>query len=819
MNKNKTFTTIMRGVLSLMLVAQFAVAKSEIDTTLQEKAKSLSPKLSREIALQKEELRSESEELTIKGIQFIDEGKYKEAYVALTEALRKNKGNVTAISKLSRVNKVLYDAYTENAKARLDLKDYETAINWYRTALEHKPKGPGALKGIRLARKRLAETVSKNLNKIISENMTEDEQVALLIRQARDLEVQTRYEEAKALYKQAIKIESENPRPRRLLKELMEKQGRIIADDRRIERRQIMEDLIKAFFRYPEGEVDATKTGGPEEITPAERRRAEIIKKASQRVENVSFDNERIQDAVTYLAELGGLSIVLNLGSEKIEPVNITLSNPTILKALEYICEQSGLVLTIDQYAIVISRGEGEMETRFWSVSQQAVSSAEAAAEDEEDLDEFDLFADDSEDEESFEEVSAEPEIVKNIKDVVPQPQGSSVFLEPTTGTLVARNTPSNLDKIDSIIEDLGKGAEQLQVEIQARFVEVSDEDLKELSIGMKLKSPFNLAHHRKSNGEVIRGLEMMPTDLTGAMRRYSKGERNSRYADRLLDIFSMVGMKRGQNQVSDQILGFFTSAFTEPEIGLVFYAIDNKTDADVLSAPSVTTVSGQSRVSIRQIVEVLYPDEYAVYKPAIVTRGDSGFVGQFGGGNVAFVQDGYATVESTLKEEVGIELIVSPTIGEDKKTVSMEIQTQVSSEISPHVVRVYSGNTSLGAPPIDIDVPRFKYAEVKTQVVVNDGETIVLGGMIKEELREYHDKVPFFGDLPLVGRLFRAEGSYKQKKNMLIFVTTKIITPTGEHFKDVRERQAKREAEQFDEEQETLPEPVESAEPADTQS
>ncbi len=156
MNNNKTFTTIMRGILSLMLIAQFAVAKTEIDKTLQEKAKSLSPKLSREISLQKEELRSESEELTIKGIQFIDEGKYKEAYVALTEAIRKNKNNVNAASKLYRVNKVLYEVYNENAKARLDLKDYETAINWYRTALEHKPKGAAALKGIRIARKKLA---------------------------------------------------------------------------------------------------------------------------------------------------------------------------------------------------------------------------------------------------------------------------------------------------------------------------------------------------------------------------------------------------------------------------------------------------------------------------------------------------------------------------------------------------------------------------------------------------------------------------------------------------------------------------------------
>ena len=51
--------------------------------------------------------------------------------------------------------------------------------------------------------------------------------------------------------------------------------------------------------------------------------------------------------------------------------------------------------------------------------------------------------------------------------------------------------------------------------------------------------------------------------------------------------------------------------------------------------------------------------------------------------------------------------------------------------------------------------------------------------------MRQYKDKVPFLGDLPLIGRFFRAEGSYNEKKHLLIFVKTNIITPTGELYRD----------------------------------
>lgn len=801
----KGLQKIMIRVLCIVaLLTQAVLAQPPIDEALQRKAKLLSPDLAKEIQLEKEERRAESEELTTQALKLMEQGKYKEAYVALSSAVELSPQNLTAESKLRKVNDILYDVYAGYGNARMEVRDYEAAITHYREALLHKPGGEAALDGIKDAREKLEESVSKNLGKVITDDMDDEEKVDLLIKQARDLEVQSRYEEAKLLYKEAISIESEDPRPRRLLKELIEKQGRIIADERRIERRKIMEDLIKAFFRYPEGAIAAADQDSEEEVSPEMQRRGEVIRKLQKTLEIVKFDDAKIQNVISYLADVSEVNIVLNLGEDASNKISIELYNPSVLDAIKYITESQGLTYMIDQYAVVISQGEGEMETRFWSVSAQAINTAATEDEGEDELESFNLFEDDfnvADDE--FEDVGTEPEIVRIIKESVPQPEGSSVYLEPTTGTLVVRNTPGNLDLVEATIAELEAGKEQVQVEIQTRFVQMSDQDLKEFSLSMGLKSPWTLAKY-KDQGHTADAATLNPTDVTGALRRYTTSDIASRYADRVLPelvekAVQMTGMSIGQNQITDQALGFFTSALTEPEIGIVLHAIENETNADILSAPSVTTVSGQSRVSIRQITEVMYPDEYTVYKPALLYESaDTEFYSYT---YLADVRQGYATVESVLKEDIGIELIVSPTISEDYQTVSMDITTRVSSEIDPHIVQVYVGKELYDLEPINLSIPKFKNSEVKTQVVVNDGETIILGGMITEELRQYDDKVPFWGDLPLVGRFFRSDGSYQGKKNLLIFVTTRIITPTGERYKVMRERTLREEAERSEEE------------------
>ena len=124
---------------------------------------------------------------------------------------------------------------------------------------------------------------------------------------------------------------------------------------------------------------------------------------------------------------------------------------------------------------------------------------------------------------------------------------------------------------------------------------------------------------------------------------------------------------------------------------------------------------------------------------------------------------DGYTvqlTIIPTIKEFVGYDL-------ESGKIFSTQAQS---------VGGGAAGNPLVQEQPL----PIFRLRQVVTSANVWDGQTVVLGGLISDNVLKTKDKVPVLGDLPLVGRLFRSEGSSTKKKNLLIFVTPTIIDPAG---------------------------------------
>ncbi len=79
------------------------------------------------------------------------------------------------------------------------------------------------------------------------------------------------------------------------------------------------------------------------------------------------------------------------------------------------------------------------------------------------------------------------------------------------------------------------------------------------------------------------------------------------------------------------------------------------------------------------------------------------------------------------------------------------------------------------------LNQPVFDTRRINTKVLVRDGSTVVLGGLIREDLETIDDKVPLLGDLPLIGRLFQSKATQSIKRNLIIFVTAKIYRNDGE--------------------------------------
>ena len=82
------------------------------------------------------------------------------------------------------------------------------------------------------------------------------------------------------------------------------------------------------------------------------------------------------------------------------------------------------------------------------------------------------------------------------------------------------------------------------------------------------------------------------------------------------------------------------------------------------------------------------------------------------------------------------------------------------------------------------MEQPFFHVRSIESKVSITPGSTVVMGGLITEERKAMDDKVPFLGDLPFIGRLFRSHAEMTKKRNLLVFVTGRLITPSGRELK-----------------------------------
>jgi general secretion pathway protein D len=155
------------------------------------------------------------------------------------------------------------------------------------------------------------------------------------------------------------------------------------------------------------------------------------------------------------------------------------------------------------------------------------------------------------------------------------------------------------------------------------------------------------------------------------------------------------------------------------------------------------------------------------------------------GGGASATGQQGFSVSSVPL----GPTLDVIPYVSADGYSVQMTIipslveflgyDTETARLFVPQII-LGTGNT-VGTPiQSQLPLPIFRSRQVVTSCNVWDGQTVVLGGLLAEDVQKQKDKIPVLGDLPLVGRLFRSESSLTKKKNLVIFVTPTIIDPAG---------------------------------------
>jgi general secretion pathway protein D len=157
--------------------------------------------------------------------------------------------------------------------------------------------------------------------------------------------------------------------------------------------------------------------------------------------------------------------------------------------------------------------------------------------------------------------------------------------------------------------------------------------------------------------------------------------------------------------------------------------------------------------------------------------------------------------------KNLGVTLEVAPQIGPDGYTIDLELKPEVvdfdgfinyGSPIAVakqssigfqevpvgdgfRVIDLFSVPTREVLTDNVINQPIFSIRKVTTQVTIWDGQTVAIGGLIREDVQKVSDKVPVLGDIPLAGVLFRSEVEQKIKRNLIIFTTARLMDANGQ--------------------------------------
>ncbi|HEX6925338.1 MAG TPA: AMIN domain-containing protein [Longimicrobiaceae bacterium] len=295
-----------------------------------------------------------------------------------------------------------------------------------------------------------------------------------------------------------------------------------------------------------------------------------------------------------------------------------------------------------------------------------------------------------------------------------------------TTNTLIVTDVPSVLERIDQMVQQLD--VRTPQVTIEAKIVFVNRTQAEELGIIYDLKdsrgNSLNRIHPAPDPQDPTQSTHDNLVLLSGNSIA-ALGNANSRVQGPQLE--TLVSL----------VLGRFTLvSFLE--------ALQLAELSDVQAAPVVTTLDNQQ-------AEIWVGERTPIRVVDLASTGAAG-----GGGGGTTVTAPRATAELV---DTGIRLRVTPHITADRR-ILMEMHAERSS-------------AQLAATDIGVI---FQTQQGETRVMVNDGETAVIGGLTVTEVTNTQSGIPYLMNIPFIGRLFRTERKREQKRDLLIMVTPHIV-------------------------------------------
>lgn len=625
------------------------------------------------------------------------------------------------------------------------------------------------------------------------------------------------YDKALETYESVLRIDSTNSAARRGMEAVERERGRYFDAARDHQRSRMLNQVNELWEDKPKMKsTDLTSMFGGstvalEATTSAKKGRDSIVAKLKEiKLERIDFSGAALEEVIEYLRLRSrdldpsgkGVDFVLSLPADQpVPPVTLNLVNVPIEEVLRYVTEISGVNFRVEEFAVRIVSMSDTNQTLISKtyrvppdfISTAAISSAPAAGA-------ADPFA-------AGNPAPPATALVRRMgaKEFLESrgitfPEGGAASYNPVSNTLTVRTSANNIYLVDSLVEQSLNSSPKMAV-IEVKIMEITNEKLDEIgfdwllegfgskvefsggTVGNAQKGTFGADEFTMNNA--LSKTAMGP--VTAGLR--SSGNLSNGGIDEILYGVSQTTSKRSPGALS------LTGVLTDPQFQVVWRALDQKSGIDVVSKPAVITRSG-NKASVEIVRELIYPTEFD--PPQIPTN--------VGGNTSFFDQDGNqlpqqlpaipvtpTTPTAFETRRVGTILEVEPVIADDGKSVDLTITPELTE---------FDGFVNYGSPINNVTSttdpdgfttterveltsntilqPIFSTKKVATGVKIYDGATVVLGGLVTEQSTTIDDRVPLIGDLPVIGRLFQSKVKHKRTKNLLLFVTVKVVDPSG---------------------------------------
>ncbi|PWU07447.1 MAG: type II and III secretion system protein [Verrucomicrobia bacterium] len=688
---------------------------------------------------------------------------------------------------------------------------YAQAVEIIKTILQYDPKNRAALQ-------RLSQLRKSNFfdPAITADFMEGKKKIVHLLTEAEGLAKTGRTDLAQKRYERILNIDPYNIEAREGQKRLHERKSRYYQQSYLENRAHLLRNVTKGWEQpIPVFQNDRTISQDSRAVPLAETE--EILAKLNKiTLPKIELHDCSLREAIDFLKQRAreldpvpggkGVNIVLKLETEEKFPsrgtegefiakqeksaperkkIDLSLTNIPLYEALRYVSELAGLKLKIERYAVSIvplSEGGDQLLTKEYHILPNFLPTKSSAAS------------------LNSTEQNKTPWIRMGAQEYlrsqgVPFPNGAFANYVSNGSRLIVRNTSDALNLIDSIV-DAANRATPVQVQIEAKFVNITQNNLKELGFDWLL-GPLSIPSGLTLSGgaqsppaaehypfvDPVAGFPTGGNSITSNLRRGIGTSPNAAISANSVSSFLAQTLNGNLAMGGVNSLFGISGIFTRPQFQMVIRALSQLKGVDLVSAPKVTARSGQ-KATVKMIRAFPYPTEF--HPPQIPRKGIVASNDVLT--NNAFISQ-TVTPATPLRFEVrntGITMEVEPLIGPDGFTIDLSL--------SPEVVE-FEGFVDYGVPILGvvnqavtgiptttvltqnpIQQPIFSTRKVTTSVSIWDGQTVALGGLMREDVQKVRDKVPFLGDIPLLGQLFRSSSEQKIKENLIIFVTARLV-------------------------------------------